>query len=98
MKVDAGEFGNFSEKVQIRFQKSTRVVVSLVDLRIKNKGNGNAAATELVYVDPPKRWYQKTWFLITAGIGVAVLGGYIGYKLTDVPVIDCDTMEAKCQP
>lgn len=99
LKVSAGEFGEFSDTVQIRFQKSTRVVVNLVDLRVKGKPDPNAGDPSLLEPrDAPKRWYQKTWFLVGAGVSAAILGGVIGYSLTNVSVIRCMPGDAKCMP
>jgi hypothetical protein len=89
LKVSAGEFGEFSNTVQIRFQKSTRVVVNLVDLRVAGKPTPGGDLSSLAPRDPPKRWYQKTWFLVTAGLTAAVLGGYVGYELSKVDIIMC---------
>ncbi len=98
LKVDAGEFGSFSDNVNVRFQKSTRVAVNLVDLRIQGKGNPGDP-NNLAKRRPEKRWYQKTWFLIGAGVGAAILGGYIGYSLTRISYIDCTTtMGPECEP
>jgi hypothetical protein len=101
LKVSAGEFGEFSEKIQIRFQKTTKVVVNLVDLRVNAPPDPNAGdPTKIKRGPPPKRWYQKTWFLVTAGVGAAILGGYIGLTLADTPIIKCDSMNAgsECIP
>ncbi len=93
LKVSAGEFGEFSNKVQIRFQKTTRVVVNLVDLRVNAPVDPNAGdPSKIRSGPPPKRWYQKTWFLVTAGVGAAVLGGLIGLALSDSSVVECTSM------
>lgn len=99
LKVSAGEFGEFENKVQIRFQKTTRVVVNLVDLRVQGAPKPTAGdLSKLPPRDPPKRWYQKTWFLVAAGASAAVLGGYIGYSLAEVTVIKCMPGDDKCMP
>jgi TolB-like protein len=99
LKVSAGEFGEFSDTVQVRFQKSTRVVVNLVDLRVQGEPDPSAGDPSLLKPrDAPKRWYQKTWFLVGAGVSAAIVGGVIGYSLSSVAVIQCMPGEAKCMP
>ena len=100
LRVSAGEYGEFSSKVRVRFQKATRVVVNLVDLRVAAQPNPNAGGpAEIVYRDPPKRWYQKTWFLVSAGVGAAVLGGWVGYTLSDTTIIHCMPQgDLRCAP
>jgi TolB-like protein len=99
LKVSAGEFGEFSNTIQVRFQKTTKVVVNLVDLRVKGADDPNALdPTKTNNGPPPKRWYQKTWFLISAGVGAAILGGYVGFALSDSSVVKCGSMpmESAC--
>jgi TolB-like protein len=96
LRVSAGEFGEFSSKVRVRFQKATRVVVNLVDLRVKADPDPNAGL-HLVNQDRPKRWYQKTWFLASAGVGVGVLGAIIGYTLAKTDIISCPE-RPECTP
>lgn len=98
LRVSAGEFGQFESEVRVRFQKTTRVVVNLVDLRVKGDGQSQGAAPAIAVRDRPKSWYQKPWFLISAGVGAALLGGYIGYSLSDDPVIKCSDDPARCMP
>lgn len=98
LSVDGGEFGSFSQEVTVRFQKTTRVAVRLVDLRVKSD-TPQTTKTELVVIrrDPPKKWYQKTWFLVGAGIGTAIVAGYIGFALTNESTVDCNGTPSLCQ-
>lgn len=95
LRVEAKGYEPFTEKVEVRFQKATRVVVRLE--RVKKAG-GKAAAPVLVYKKrpAPKRWYQNKWVWIGAGVGAAVFGGIIGYNLAKDPVIDCSTDMTAC--
>ncbi len=97
LRVSAGDFGEFEADVRVRFQKSTRVAVQLVDLRVKPK---TAPNTGPVYVtrDAPKAWYQKTWFLVGAGVGAIVVGALIGSQFTQDPPISCSEDPMSCMP
>jgi TolB-like protein len=55
------------------------------------------AGLHLVNQDRPKRWYQKTWFLASAGVGVGVLGAIIGYTLAKTDIISCPE-RPECTP
>jgi TolB-like protein len=96
LQVDAGEFGEFSSTVRVRFQKTTRVVVNLVDLRIKEDPKSAEELARLAARPAEKRWYQKTWFLVGAGVGAALIGGIIGAQFADIPIIKCDGMNPRC--
>lgn len=99
LRVSAGEYGEFTSKVRVRFQKATRVVVNLIDLRVIAKPDPNAGDPGvLIYKDPPKAWYQKTWFLASAGVGAIALGIVAGLVLTEVDVIQCTPGEPACMP
>ncbi|MBL4634706.1 MAG: PEGA domain-containing protein [Kofleriaceae bacterium] len=97
LRVDGAEFGSFQREVIVRFQKTTRVIVRLVDLRVKSD-TPKTTETKLVILhrDPPKKWYQKTWFLVGAGIGAALVAGYIGFRITNESTIRCGG-EISCQ-
>ena len=97
LRVDGAEFGSFEQEVTVRFQKTTRVVVHLVDLRVKSDSPKTAGTTLVIlHRDPPKKWYQKTWFLVGAGIGTALVAGYIGFRITNESTIQCGG-EILCQ-
>ena len=97
LRVSAGEFGSFESDVRVRFQKSTRVAVQLVDLRVKATGDPKDAAPIVVTRDKPKVWYQKTWFLVSAGVGAIVVGAIIGSQFfPGDDAIQCDKDPAQC--
>ena len=96
LRVSAGEFGEFESEIDVRFQKSTRVIVQLVDLRIKEKPKVAANLVETRPKKAPPRWYQSKWVLVGAGIGTAIIGGYIGYRLFDQNVVSCNEEPSQC--
>ncbi len=99
LRVSAGEFGEFEASVRVRFQKTTRVAVQLVDLRVKQTTKpGEEAPPLVVKRDAPKAWYQKTWFLVSAGVGAVVVGAIIGSSLSGDGPISCSEEPAKCMP
>lgn len=93
LEVAAAGYSRFADEVQVRFQKTTRVVVSLAaepgrpDLTARPRGPSPA----------PRRWYDSPWFLIGAGTAAIVIGGVVGYKLADDGVIDCQSMPGACR-
>ena len=101
LEVTAAGYSPFVEDVLVRFQKTTRVLVKL------DAASEDAAAAEArrraalvqrpAAVQAPERWYQKTWFLVTAGVAAVVVGGYVGYALTRDEVIDCSTSPEACR-
>ncbi len=98
LRVDAGDFGSFDSKVVVRFQKTTRVAVHLVDLRIKAKEGPARQELVVIHKAADKGWYQKTWFLVSVGVGAVIVAGYLGYTLTGDQSIDCTDAMDKCSP
>lgn len=97
LRVDGGEFGSFDSNIVVRFQKTTKVIVQLVDLRVKSDAKNSENKLVVVHKDPPKVWYQKTWFLVSVGISAAVLAGYLAYRITEEPTVDCNGRPELCQ-
>lgn len=98
LRVSAGEFGEFEADVRVRFQKSTRVAVQLVDLRVKAVTDPTDNSPVVVTRDAPKAWYQKTWFLVSAGVGAVVVGVLVGSQFTQDAPISCSEEPMRCMP
>ncbi|HTM21561.1 MAG TPA: PEGA domain-containing protein [Kofleriaceae bacterium] len=93
MTVEKPGYLPFNEEIEVRFQKTTRVVVHLIVEQIVDP-NGNK-----VVVKPrpaPTPWYGKTWFLLGAGVGAVLVGAIVGYKIGHDPIIDCEQDPAAC--
>ena len=75
VRVAARGYAPFEDRVEVRFQKTTRVEVRLIaDL--------SAPAPALAPVRPAaRRWYTRPWALAAIGVGAVVVGAVIGYEL-----------------
>jgi hypothetical protein len=98
LRVEAKGFGEFSEDVVVRFQKSSRVAVTLVDLKVKKdpKAGSKTDEPQIVYQEEPA-WYRSTWFYVTVGVGAALVGGYVGYQLGGEDVVKCGPTVSGCR-
>lgn len=97
LRVAADGYEPFDEAVQVRFQKTSQVLVKLV---VENAGPNAPLALDMPGVaqarPAPQRWYQSTWFLVGAGVTAAVIGGYAGYRWSRDPIIDCNSDPMSC--
>jgi hypothetical protein len=93
LRVTSKGYLPFEEEVRVRFQKTTRVVVSLAP-----EANDKTPLAPVIIKKRParKRWYSSTWFYVGAGVTAAIVGGYIGYQLAHDPVIDCNADPSLC--
>jgi len=94
LEVAAAGYSRFADQVRVRFQKTTRVVVSLaVDpirrLDLTPRPTGPRPA--------PRHWYDSGWFLVGAGAAAIVIGAVVGRSLADDDVVDCDAMPEACR-
>jgi hypothetical protein len=94
LEVVADGYSPFSDEVEVRFQKTTRVLVTLAAesigprLDLARRGRPQPA---------PTRWYNSTWFLVGAGVAAVVVGASIGYALSRQDVVDCSMSPESCQ-
>lgn len=79
LRVQAKGYAPFEEEVEVRFQKVSQVVVRLVQSN-QVIGTGQTLRIER------KPFYTRTWFIVTAGVVAAAIGGYAGYRAGHV---DC---------
>ncbi len=93
LRVESKGYLPFEEEVRVRFQKTTRVVVSLAPV-----ADDKPVLAPVVLEKRParKHWYSSTWFYVGAGVTAAILGGYIGYRLAHDPLIDCNSNPGLC--
>lgn len=94
LRVTADNHTPFEQKVRVRFQKTTRVVVRLI--KAKRVPIAIAPIDPNKMRPPPDRWYNSTWFYVTVGLGAVLLGGYVGYGLAHDEVIDCSARPMAC--
>jgi hypothetical protein len=96
LEVRASGYSAFAEEVQVRFQKTTRVVVRLAS-------DPEAGRIDLAAARPrgprpaPRRWYDSPWFLVGAGVAAVLVGGVVGYSLAQDDVIDCGATPEACR-
>lgn len=96
VRVTATNYTPFEETVQVRFQKTTRVVVRLVLAQVSpiaRPGSPGAAGPR----DDAPRWYRSTWFYVGVGVAAVALGGYVGWQLGKDDVVDCGASPMACQ-
>jgi hypothetical protein len=88
LRVVAPGYVPFEDKVEVRFQKSTRVVVRLVT-RDQPSGVGGPVRTRDVVSEEPRHWYTSPWMYVAVGAGAILVGGIVGHELGKQTVIDC---------
>lgn len=77
VRVAAAGFAPFEEKVEVRFQKTARVEVRLIEV---------AGGPPRAPPPPPpaKPWYTRPWALVAIGVGAVAAGALVGYELRHV--------------
>ena len=88
LRVEATGYVPFEDKVEVRFQKSTRVVVRLVT-RDAPIGPDGPVRTRDVAQGGPGHWYTSPWMYVAVGAGAILVGGIVGHELGKPTVIDC---------
>lgn len=88
LRVEAAGYVPFEDKVEVRFQKSSRVVVRLVT-RDAPSGLGGPVPTRDVNAEEPRHWYTSPWMYVAVGAGAILVGGIVGHELGKQTVIDC---------
>jgi len=94
LEVVAEGYSPFADEVEVRFQKTTRVLVTLAAeavrprLDLARRGRPQPA---------PTRWYNSTWFLVGAGVAAVVVGASLGYALSREDVVDCSMSPESCR-
>ncbi len=84
LRVEMKDYHPFEEKVVVRFQKSTRVVVRLAPRAEAPIGPPRTVVRE------EKPWYTSRWAYVGAGVTALVLGVAIGRSLGTPTEVRCD--------
>ena len=88
VRVQAAGFEPVIENVRVRFQKTSGVVIHLV--RTTTEAARSVPTQPAIIHKPAQRhWYTSPWMFVGAGVAAAVLGGYIGYRITRDPITRC---------
>ncbi len=84
LRLEAPDMEPFVEPVDVRFQKTSRVLVNLIPLEPV------APPPPVVRLRPAAPWYSR-WYTWVAVSAVAIAGGAtIGYFATHQPVVACE--------
>jgi hypothetical protein len=92
LRISARGYTDFMQEVEVRFQKTTQVVVNLV--AAKDPGGGPIVGGPRRKADVP--WYATTWGYIGIGAGAVALGVIIGLAVANDEVLRCDEDPAAC--
>ncbi|MEM9491535.1 MAG: PEGA domain-containing protein, partial [Myxococcota bacterium] len=91
LEVKADGYLPFDEQIEVRFQKSTRVVVRLASEQPVVQPASPPIVRKRQAATP---WYTSRWFYVGVGVAAAALGGYVGYRIGRDPVVDCSVADA----
>ena len=98
LSVTREGFSSFAQEIEVRFQKTTKVVVRLAT----ESGTVSGTRAGLLSGGPPQKaerpWYQSTWFLVGVGVAAVTAGAIIGHSLGGTDVIDCSGGNSACAP
>ena len=99
LRVAAPGYVPFEEELEVRFQKSTRVVVRLaVEVPMGAADDNPAVPIPRVVTHPaPTPWYSSTWFYVGVGVVAGVVGAMAGYALGKDDVVDCGARPEACR-
>lgn len=85
LKVEAKGYLPFEEEVEVRFQKSTRVVVRLAPAEpVVDDGK-----PKVVEREGKRPWYTSTWAYVGAGVAAVVIGAVVGWAMGKDEVVSC---------
>lgn len=79
LRVEAAGYDPFESDVDVHFQKVSPVVVRLLQSS-ETVGTGRVVTRERAPI------YTNPWFIGAVGVGLAVVGAYIGYRRGDLTV------------
>ncbi|MCC6751899.1 MAG: PEGA domain-containing protein [Deltaproteobacteria bacterium] len=79
------------QTVQVRFQKTAQVVVTLEQPRLGPKRRSSRPRVR------PVPWYTRWWFWTAVGVVAAGLGTGLGFAFSSSRAINCDAEPARCR-
>lgn len=95
LRVEAKGYTPFAETVEVRFQKTTRVVVELASRQDPAQGTVLSGTTQR---PAPAPWYSSPWVYAGVGAAAILVGSYIGISLGRDPVVNCGERPDACAP
>jgi hypothetical protein len=87
LRIVASGYADFLQEVEVRFQKTTQVVVSLQRARVAGPVGPPGSGPP---VDEPVPWYASTWGYVGVGVAAVAIGVLVGFALSADDVVDCD--------
>jgi hypothetical protein len=94
LEVSAKDYIPYRQTVEVRFQKTTRVIVRMAT---SDEPIIDPSLPPVVRKRPAQRsWYTSNWMYLGVGVVAGVVGGYVGYRLARDPVIDCGATPSAC--
>jgi len=97
LSVTKQGFSSFARDVEVRFQKTSKVVV-----RLATGGAGSsvpaAALDGGTQTATDRPWYTSTWFIVGVGVVAITAGALVGHSLGKTDVIDCTGGNSACAP
>ena len=94
LRITATGYSDLLQDVDIRFQKTTQVVVDLKRARaaapLGPPGSGPAH-------DAPVPWYASNWSYLGVGVAAIAIGVLVGFALSADEVVDCNNNPEACQ-
>ncbi len=97
LKVEAKGYLPFEEDVEVRFQKSSRVVVRLAAEIVENTGPTEPTTVTRVGKRP---WYTSKWMYVGAGVAAIAFGAVVGWAIGKDDVVSCipPAVDPRCMP
>jgi hypothetical protein len=93
LRISATGYSDFLQDVEVRFQKTTQVVVRLQRAKLAGPlgppGSGPAH-------DAPVPWYSSTWGYVGVGAAAVVIGVIVGLALSSDEIVDCGSNPGAC--
>ena len=86
LNVSADGYLPFEEKVDVRFQKSTRVVVRLA---AQGQVSGVGGLARPATRPAPEPWYTSPWAYAAVGAAAVLVGATVGWALAKDDVVNC---------
>lgn len=94
LRIVAKGYTDFIGEIDVRFQKTTQVVVNLV--RAKDPGAPAGPGPGGPPRDAPVPWYSSTWAYVGFGAAAVLVGIVVGSAFIDDDVVDCGKDPAAC--
>jgi len=93
LRITATGYSDFLQEVDVRFQKTTQVMVSLQRARVAGPVGAPGSGPP---VDEPVPWYASTWGYVGIGVAAVTLGVLIGVAMSSDEVVDCTRNPGAC--